>query len=228
MTRSRTRRASVAAAVAVVLLSGCGSHPGDAAVVGSESFRNGQVDDVALALCAAQAAGGQQVAQAVPARTARQGALGVLVSSALSRQFGESTGVEIERSQVSAAVAASQATIDQLPASRRAAFEETLRSYAEGQLMLIGAGRAQLARRGARNATDDQALAAGTRLRDAWVRSTKVKVSVDPRYGRFSAGALRPQSGSLSVPVSSSAAAGVQSQPDPAWVTALPASQKCR
>ncbi len=228
MTRSRALRASLAAALAMVTLSGCGSHPGDAAVVGSESLRTGQVDDVALALCSAQAAGGQQVAQAVPARTARQGALGVLVSAALSRQFGQATGVRVDQAQVSAAVAANQATIDQLPASRRGVFEDTLRTFAEGQLTLIAAGRAQLARQGTRNASEEQALAAGTRLRDAWVRKNKIEVTVDPRYGRFSAGALRPQSGSLSVPVSSPAAAGARSQPDVAWVTALPASQKCR
>jgi hypothetical protein len=216
------------AAVATLAVSGCGGHPGDAAVIGSESIRTGQVDEVALALCSAQNAGGEAVAQAVPARTARQGALGVLVSSALSRQFGQATGVKVDQAQVSAAVAANQATIDQLPASRREAFTDTLRTYAEGQLVLIAAGRAKLVERGTADPPEEQSLTEGTRLRDAWAKKNKVDVTVDPRFGRFSGGALSPQSGSLSVPVSSPAAAGAEPQPAAEWVTALPASQKCR
>ncbi|HYO39123.1 MAG TPA: SurA N-terminal domain-containing protein [Nocardioidaceae bacterium] len=227
MTRSRTRGA-LAAAAATMVLSGCGGHPGDAAVIGSESIRTAQVDEVALALCSAQSVGGEAPAQDVPARTARQGALGVLVSSALSLQYGQATGVEVDAAQVSAAVAANRASIDQLPASRREAFEDTLRTFAEGQLTLIAAGRARLLQRGTRNPTEQQSLTEGTRLRDAWARTNDVDVTVDPRYGRFSAGALRPQSGSLSVPVSSPAAAGAEEQPASEWVTALPASQKCR
>lgn len=208
-------------------LSACGAHPDAAAVVGEETISESRVDEVALALCSAQAASSQAGAPAeLAGRAARQGALGVLLNSALSRQFGESIGLEPDQSQVSAAVTATQESIDALPRSRRSVFTETLRDYAGGQLVVASAGQRELTRKGAKNVTQQQALDAGIRLRDAWAKEN-VKVTVDPRYGRFSAGSLTFRSGSLSAPVSERAAAGAKQEPDASWVSALPASQKC-
>jgi hypothetical protein len=213
----------VAAAMALSSLSGCDTHPGAAAVVGSESISQGRLDDVALALCSAQSASSPQ---ALAGRAAREGALSVMVSSELSRQFGRAMGVDPDQSQVSAAVTANQSTIDKLPASRRSAFTDTLRTYAEGQLVVIAVGRRALLERGTKSPTADQAVAVGTALRDAWVKK-HLKVTVDPRYGRFTKGSLVTSSGSLSVPVSAIATAGAKAQPDASWVSALPASQQC-
>jgi hypothetical protein len=211
---------------AVLALSGCGSHPGAAAVIGSETISESRVDSVALALCSAQSLAQTGAPQQLAGRAARQGALTVLINGALSRQYGDAQGLEPEQSQVSAAVDANQATIDQLPASRRTAFSETLRDYAEGQLVVAAAGQDLLRERGARNITQEQALAAGSRLRDAWVKDN-VKVSVDPRFGRFSAGSLAYRSGSLSAAVSENASSAAKQQPDETWVSSLPATQKC-
>jgi hypothetical protein len=226
VTRTRTLRGLALALVTVCAISGCSTHPGAAAVVGSDTITDGRLDDVALALCSAQTVSAQGPAQDLAGRAARQGALSVLLSAELSRQFGAAVGVEPDQAQVSAAVAANQSTIDKLPAARRQAFEDTLREYAEGQLVLIAVGKAELAKRGTRNATQDQALAAGTALRDAWAKK-HAKVTVDPRFGRFSKGSLVSTSGSLSVPVSTGATAGAKQQPDATWVSALPGNQKC-
>ena len=228
MTRSRTLRASAAAVLAGLLLSACGTHPGSAAVVGSDRISNAELDDVASALCSAQTsgnAGGQQ--QDLASRAARQGALDVLISAELSRQFGRSQGVEPDQEQVSQALAANEQNISGLPASQRGVFRDTLRKFAEGQLMLVEIGRRSLAGSGAKNVTDQQALSEGMRLRNAWVRKN-VDVSVDPRYGEFAKGSLVAKSGSLSVPVSQRAADGNSPNPSAGWVSALPASQKCR
>jgi len=225
----RRRRLVALVAPALLVLSACGSHPGAAAVVGSDTISESQVDSVALALCSAQSAaqsGGQTASRALAGRAARQGALAVLINGALSRQYGDAKGLEPDQSQVSAAVDANQATIDALPSSRRTAFSDTLRDYAEGQLVVAAAGQDALRKRGAKNITQKQALEAGTRLRDAWVKDN-VKVSVDPRFGRFSAGTLAYRSGSLSAAVSDSAASGARQQPEESWVTSLPATQKC-
>jgi hypothetical protein len=227
VSRSRAARASALAVVATVAVSGCSTHPGAAAVVGSESISNSRVDDVALALCAAQGSSGQAPGQDLAARAARSGALQVLVSAAMSQAYGRSAGLRADQAQVSAALSANSAAIDGLPSSRREVFRDTLRDYAEGQLVLIAAGRKQLVQRGTPRPTDDQALAAGTSVRDAWA-TKNLEVSVDPRFGRFTSGALQPRSGSLSAPVSTVAAAGAKAQPAPDWVSALPASQKCR
>lgn len=227
MTRSRAPRAAALTVVAALALSACSTHPGSAAVVGPVSISQKQLDDTALALCSAQS-GSVQAGQGqdLAARAARQGALGVLLNSSLSKQYGESRGVQADQARISAAVAANQSTINSLPASRRAAFRQTLRDFAEGQLMMVAVGREELTKKGAKNPTDQQALAAATPLRDAWVKKN-LTVSVDPRYGRFSNGALTPQSGSLSVPVSARAATGAKQNPGNSWVASLPTSQKC-
>lgn len=222
---ARPLKGCLLAVVTAAALSGCGTHPGDAAVVGSETISEQQVDDVALALCSVQSAGQGTPPEDTAARSVRSGALGVLVDSALSQQYGESRGLTADRAQLSQAVNANQETIDALPPSRRAAFREALEGYAAGQLVLVEAGRAELGDSG-QQPSDERALAAGTQARNAWVQRN-VEVSVDPRFGRFADGAVQPSEGSLSVPASSQAVEGAKQQPGPSWVASLPASQKC-
>ena len=224
MARSRTVLAAVAAAAGLAL-SACSAHPGSAAVVGDESISDSRVDDVASALCAAQG-GGQSGGQALAARGARQGALDVLINSSLSRQYVASQGVQPDQEQVSAALAANAQNISGLPAEHRQDFKDTLREYAEGQLMLIDIGRRELAKSGTRNATEQQAVSEGTKLRNAWA-AKNAEVTVDPRFGEYSKNALLPKSGSLSVAASKSATDGGSPDPSPGWIAALPASQKC-
>ena len=228
MNRPRILGLPVLLAAAALVTSGCAAQPGSAAVVGSDRIAASQLDDVAGALCAAQSGSAQQSAQPqeLVSRAARQGALDVLINGALSRQFGASRGVAPDQEQISSALAANQQTIDSIPAASRSVFRDTLRGYAEGQLMLVEIGKAELAKRGTANATDQQAIAAGTQLRNAWV-AKHVSVKVDPRYGHFVKGALRAGSGSLSTPVSAAAVNGAKAQPPASWVSSLPASQKC-
>jgi hypothetical protein len=214
------------AVVVGLSLSACSSHPGDAAVVGSESISQGHLDRAARALCAVQAASAQSGGQQTAARPVRQSALSVLVDSSLSTQYGESVGISPDQAQLSAAMSSYQTNIDQVAASQRSAFSDLLRSYVEGQLVLFTAGRRQLAEQGTAKPTQAQAVAAGTKLRDAWA-AEHGKVVVDPRYGSFSNGRLVPASGSLSTAVSASATAGSKAQPAAAWVSALPANLTC-
>jgi hypothetical protein len=226
VTRSRTLKGSAATVLAALLLSACNAHPGSAAVVGDDRISTGEVDDVATALCAAQGSSAAGGGQPLASRSARQGALDVLVNSALSRQFGAAQGVEPDQEQVSAALAANEQNIQALPADQRGVFRTTLQHYAEGQLMLLQIGRRSLAKKGTRNASDQQAVSEGTRLRNAWA-AKHASVSVDPRFGSYTKNGLVAKSGSLSVPVSQSAADGASPDPSAGWVSALPASQKC-
>ena len=227
MSRSRTVKGSVLTLAAAFVMSACGAHPGSAAVVGSESISDSQVDRVAHALCAAQGASqGGQAPQELATRSARQGALGVLINSSLSRQYGESQGVQPDQEQVSAALSGNEQNISALPADRRDVFRETVREYAEGQLMLIEIGRRELTAAGKRNVTEQQAVSEGTRLRNAWA-AENADVSVDPRFGVYRKNSLLATSGSLSVAASETAADGSSPDPSQGWVAALPASQKC-
>jgi hypothetical protein len=223
--RSRLTRFSVAAVATAALLSGCSLHPGTAAVVGSDSISDEQVDAVAAALCSANTTGAQPGAQPVASRGARQGALSVLIESELSRQFGAAKGVEPSKAKVSAALAQNQAHIEALPADEREAFQAALKEYAEGQLMVIAAGRESLESQGKTNVTDDKALAEGMRLRAEYADG--VDIDVDPRYGTFTDKGLMPGDSSLSVPVTDQAADGASPDPSAGWVAALPVSQTC-
>ena len=227
MSRSRTVKGSVLALAAAFVMSSCATHPGSAAVVGSESISDGHVDEVAHALCAAQGASQDgQSAQTLASRSARQGALGVLLNSSLSRQFGSAEGVQPDQQQVSAALQGNEQNINSLPADRREVFRDTVREYAEGQLMLIEVGKRELAKAGKKNVTDQQAISEGTKLRNAWA-AKHADVSVDPRFGEYKNNALLPVSGSLSVAQSKTATDGGSPDPSQGWVAALPASQKC-
>jgi hypothetical protein len=165
-----------------MVVSGCGSvHPGSAAVVGSQSISHAEVDDVAAALCSAnlESAKAQgQAAQALPTRGVREGALQILLETELNQQFGEARGVAANKQQVSQAVQQNAQGIALLPADQQEDFRTALAGYAEGQLMLIEVGREAL---GA-DATDDEAIAEGTRLRGPFVDS--LDVEVDPATAR--------------------------------------------
>lgn len=224
MTRARNIKVTALAAVAVTLLSGCGFHPGAAAVVGDQVISTSQVDAVASALCSANSGGqGQQL----PSRGARQGALRVLLDSEVSRQFGQAQGVQPDKRLVSEAVAHEQASIQSLPKDEQAAFQQALKGYAEGQATLLAVGSRYLASQGKPTSNQNQDVAEGRRLRGAFAR--KLDIQVDPRFGSFDAktGDMAATSGSLSVPVSSSAADGATPDPSAGWVASLPASQKC-
>jgi hypothetical protein len=228
VTRSRALRGLVVATVAGCVLSGCASHPGSAAVVGSERISDSRLEDVAGAFCAlaSTAPPTQGQTQEQPSKTARLQALGVLIDDSLSRQFAETEGVEPNQGQVSAFVARSQTTLDALPAEQRSVFREILTEYAEAQLSLLAVGRRSLRRAGTARPAPQQSITEANRLRSAWA-AENADVSVDPRYGTYAKGVLQPADGSLSVPVSASAKAAAAATPAPAWVEGLPASQKC-
>jgi hypothetical protein len=219
----RTKLALVAAAA--VMLSGCAAlHPGTAAVVGAETITHDEVDQVAEALCSAQLTNARAQGQpppSVPTRDTRQSAIQILLDSELSRQFGAARGVEADRQQLTQAVQQNSVGLEQMPEDDFEAFQEALRGYAEGQLMLIEIGQERLGP----DATEDEALAEGNRLRQRFVRD--LDVEIDPRYGTFGDAGYRSGGTALSVPASDRARAGERANPSEAWIAALPASQRC-
>jgi hypothetical protein len=208
--------------------SACGGvHPGAAAVVGSTEIPHEEVDVVASALCAINAAdtaeGGGGAA--VGSRGAREAALQVLVDSELSRQFAEDAGVEPDRGQVSAALRDSEQVVASLPEDQRDAFREAVRGFTEGQSVVVEAGRQALEERSDGAVDPDRAATVGQRLRAKYADS--VEVEVDPRYGAFEKGVLTPGGTSLSVAASETARAGDAAEPAQDWIAGLPASQQC-
>ena len=225
----RGTKLSMLAASAALVLAGCGSvHPGSAAVVGAETITHSEVDELADAFCSASVSTAQAQGQAAPetaTRGAREGALQLLLETALSRQFGEHENVDPDPQQVSQALEQNEQGVALVPPGQREGLRSVLREYAEAQLMLVEAGRKSLAADSTTQVPDEQAFAEGERLRTDFVNG--LDVEVDPRYGTFSEGAIQRGTSSLSVPASDDARAGARAEPAAAWVSALPASQKC-
>lgn len=226
-TGRRTKLAALAA-TAVVGLTGCGAlHPGVAAVVGSSTITHGAVDGLAEALCTANVKGAEARGDTrdFATRGTREGALQVLLEARLSQLFGKQRGVNPNRQMVSQALAQNEDLIAALPESERDDYRDALKQYAEGQLMLIQIGRSSLESQGRTGVTDDQALAEGQRLRGKFVKN--LDVEIDPRYGTFAGGTLKPGGTSLSVAQSERARAGDKAEPAPDFVSGLPSSQRC-
>lgn len=217
------------AATALLALAGCGAlHPGAAAVVGAGTISHESVSDVAQALCAANVSSAKasgRPPQDVASKGARVAAFQVLLESRLSHLFGQSRGVEPDPQTVSQAVAQSSAGLELLPPADQEALRQAVRDYAEGQSILIQAGRQSLEEQGKQQVTDDEALAEGQRLRGQFVQS--LDVEVDPRYGSFDQGRLQADGSDLSVATSDAARQAALTQPSATYLAGLPASQKC-
>lgn len=227
MRPTRAAAALAAAATLALTLSSCGTHPGDAARVGSKPIGTAHLDEVATALCSAQARNQQAgTTQLQSSRSNRELALGVLIDSKLSTAYGDAFGVRPSRAQLENAATSRQQLVASVPEKYRATLSKTLADLDKSQLTMAEAGRRQLQRSGAKNITAQTAIPAGLKARDAWV-SKHLDVSVDPRFGTFRNGQLRAGGGSLSAPVSAQAVAGAKTQPSASWVASLPGSQKC-
>lgn len=221
-------KGAVVAAAAVLLLAGCGTHPGAAAVAGDATISEQQVNDAAAALCASTIASAEAQGQARPelaARGARQAALQLLLDSELTRQFGEARGIEPNQGVVSRAVGQQAQGIQAIPAEQRDDFRSLFRGFQESQLIIEEAGRDSLLSQGATDPAPEEVTTEGTRLRDEW--AADLEIEVDPRFGEYADGTVTPTSGSLSIPVSERAAQGAAAEPGPEWTSGLPASQKC-
>jgi len=133
--------------------------------------------------------------------------------------------VHPNQAAVSAGVAQAAATINALPADRRAELSNLIRDLYAGQYIVERIGRRSLEAQGKFPVTSKQASAQGNRLLNQYANS--VNIQIDPRYGTYSQGNLASVSGSLSVPVSAKATDGNTSNPSPDWVKSLPAAQKC-
>lgn len=224
MTRARRLTTSALLAVAGLAVTGCGIHPGAAAVIGDTRITVDDVDAAARALCAVNATD-DPASPGLPTRGARIAALQFLIDAELSRQFGEDAGVVPDRGQVARSLTDNRATVDSVPADRREDLVDLIVGFRESELIVGQAGAASLQQQGLPTPSNEQSTSEGFRLRTEWAQD--VEVEVDPRFGDYSEGRLTQDSGSVSVPVSERARQGSQAEPGEEWVRGLPATQKC-
>jgi hypothetical protein len=211
---------------ALLLLSGCGQlTPGTAAVVNGTRISNAEVKDLADAQCAAadQAAKSGQ-SQTMAVSRVKQQSLGLLMDTELSLQFAEAKGITPDKSLVNGFYGQLEQGIAGLPEQTRAELEDVFHRWAEGRAALVQAGSKATGQQ-ASSSNLQQLLNAGLQARDGWLKNADI--STDPRYAPSKEG--YPGGGDSSVSRAGSdfaKGAGAQ-QPDPTWVSGLPASQKC-
>ena len=225
--RGRVRvRAVPAAALALLVLTGCGTiTPGTAAVVNGTRITNHEVNDLAAAQCFAAdraAAAGNSTAMAVS--RVKQQSLGLLMDTELSRQYAEDEGIEPQKFLAKAFFSQIEPEIRRLPGKTRTVLTDVFQSWATGRAILVQAGSKATGQ--APSPTNlDQLTSAGLRARDSWLK--KATIVTDARYAPSKEGFPGGGDGSVSRASSDFAKGEGATQADPKWVGALPASQKC-
>ena len=225
---SRVPLVALAALGAALALGGCGNlPPGAAAVVDGTTIKHSDVTELAEAQCAGikQAARtGQAQEQVTPRKQLIQQALSLLMDVELSLKYAESVDISPRPRQVAAAYAQIDPLIKSLPEQYRDYTAEVFRQWAEARDVLTQVGmRATGQPDTPTNA--EGLLNAGYQRREPWLK--KVEIHTDPRYGPSEVGFPGGADPSVSKAVSDFAKDADKDQPDQAFVSALPASQKC-
>ncbi len=232
MTRKLVAAAvSGAVAVTATLLSGCGVvgtdfRPGAAAEVGEETIAVDEVNDLTPALCALLQSNEQLLGEGVSGSSLRTSVLQGLVLRSVADQMAEDYDVPAGGSDYQDAVQQTRlqfAEVDQdvlddaLPVyTATAYFLGVIRAVGEQEL--VGGGG---------EPTDDEALLEGIRLAREWQEANGVETS--PAFPKISIGEdqVLAEREELSIPVSTFAAEAEAQPQDPAYVDALPESQRC-
>jgi hypothetical protein len=225
------RRGPVVALAAIgtaMVLGGCGSVPaGTASVVDGTKISRSDVNELADAQCAGitQAAkSGQGPSDETARKQLVQQALTLLMDIELNLRFGESEHITARPQEAAATYSQVGPLIKTLPEKYQPFMEDTFHRWAEGRDILTQVGeQASGQQPGASNA--EQLLNAGYQQREPWLK--KIDIETDPRYGPAGIGWPGGADPSVSKAVSSFAKTSTKAQPDAAWVSALPANQKC-
>lgn len=218
-------RRAVAAAIAVVLLSGCGPnfHPGVAAVADGELIQASQVDNLVLAACAYSAQNRISQGGTLPTQSTANLRLAItqaLIQFKLIDVAAHRLGVTVSPARIAQLVNASPIPAGITGADRQL-LSQFLRESAQAKLQqaVIGAHL-----RNPKVTSDANVSETDLRYAQGYLQKfyKKQSVVVDPSYGKWTGSKLVPSSGSLSYPVSTPRPG--TSTPD---LQSLPASQVC-
>lgn len=209
-------------------LAGCSSlAPGTAARVGETRIAMSEVDELADAQCNAA----EQAAQAGQSTTTsvsriRQQSLNLLIDIELTRQFAAAEDISADKQMVSSYFGLFEEGLAQLPEEDREVLEPLFRDWAQGRAALVAAGAEETGQPATTDQQQQQQLELqGIQVRDAWAED--VEVESDPRFAPGENGLPGGGDGSVSRPSSDFAKAATADEADPAWLTGLPAGQKC-
>ena len=227
-TRRRARVVLAPALLGGLLVSGCGQlGPGTAAVVGDTRISDRQVQDVAAAQCDLRdSLKGQQGVSATSRSKLTTSSLGLLMDTALSRQFGASQKAAADPLVVKAFLDQVEPLFKPLKAGPEATLTSAFTTWAKARAQLVDvAARKTGQKPTAQNL--QQLLDAGLAQRAAWLKSTSPTIHTDARYSPGKDGFPGAGDGSVSAAGSDYARAAAKTDLDPTFAASLPASQKC-
>lgn len=210
----------------LVGLTACGTlPPGVASTVNGTEITRDQVAEVSEAQCALreELAGTQQVPATSVSRI-NQESLGLLLDIELTRQFGEDQDIRSDPAIVRSLLTQVEPLFEPLGEADREVMTEVFRDWAEGRGVLAVAGSEETGQPVAA-AQSEQLINAGLQVREQWLEDADVET--DPRYGPDKDGFPGGGDGSVSKPTSDFAKGATAEQVDPAWLSGLPAGQKC-
>jgi hypothetical protein len=214
-----------------LVLSGCGSlgiHPGSAAVVGDESLSMSKIDDTTALYCQAYLPQLQQSSTAqVPMRLLRQYVAASLSQRLLGEQLATQYAVQPGSQYTQRVNQIKQQFATSAPDAEKAVVD------VEGgdpylQTVQVAIGQKLLAASGQPAGSLKAALQRGEVATQDWL--THHSIRIDPVFGvAVDGGQFTPVSDQTSYPLSALASLGASgtSQPDPAYVGALPPAQVC-
>lgn len=226
MLRGRRRgRAAATAALALLVLTGCGQAPGTASTVNGTRISDEEVNDLADAQCRLRedlTEGG--AAPVIAASRVQQESLSLLIDTELSQQFGKSEGLSPDALLARAFLGQVEPFFERLPEQPREELTDVFGEWAEGQALLVQVGSEATGEEISLEKTE-QLLNAGLQERDGWAE--EVDIETDPRYAPDEQGRPGGGDGSVSRPGSDFAKSAGAEEADPEWVGTLPANQKC-
>jgi hypothetical protein len=214
----------------VLALTGCSPSGNVAAQVGGHNVTTSDVDFLTRMQCdtldrAAKDPSQAGTTQMVAVSQVRTGILNTLVQAELNRQLAARDDLDYDKSTLRTVMDQFESVVAQAPAKDRDRFRDQVETVYRGQLQLYTLAQSQLESQGVASPTQDQADQAVSAIQDDFRKG--VDIEVNPEYGADDAGVAGSVDPSLSHPVSSFAKSSVSAQPGAAWVSKLPADQRC-
>jgi hypothetical protein len=215
---------AVGAALALVLLSGCDQSPQTAAHVGSTTITTDDLDLMAQALCAEASSGQSQGQGAQPVSRVNSAALGALISSAVDAQYAAEHDLGYDRATMAQQLQQLDPLIAKLPEADQKRTKELITQLFKGQMQIFDEAVSKLRASGVQP-TQELVQQAAQATETEYAK--KLDIDVNPRYSAPGPGHEGDGSQSLSRAVSGNAKTAASENPDPGWVTGLPATQRC-
>jgi hypothetical protein len=220
----------LAAAGATLALTGCAPTGNVAARVGDTTVTTSEVDFLTRMQCdsldrAAKDPSQSANVQMVPTSQVRSSMANTLVQAELNRQLAQREQLTYDKATLRNVMDQFESVVKDTPAKDRDRFRDVVEDVYRGQLQVYTLAQSRLQAQGATNPTQDQVDQEVTSIQDEFRKS--VDVDVNPEYGADKDGVAGSVDPSLSRAESSFAKSAQSAQPDAAWVSKLPADQRC-